>query len=134
LVATLPPRCYTGLRYESLVEDTQNELKRICAFLNESFDPAMLDFHNRPDSGFHERESSWKGMTRQPVTSQSVGRFREQLSPRQVALVERICLPTMKRLGYEPVSGWRRFHPLWIVIDTMTHALRKTRRNMVSSR
>lgn len=130
LSAELPAASYTGVRFETLVEQPEEQLRRVCAFLGESFEPEMLRFHERGSSGFHEREAAWKGGTQQPLSGASIGRYRGQLSPRQIALVERLAGPMMVRLGYQPVSGWRRHHPLWMTVDAASHAVRKTRRNL----
>lgn len=130
LSAELPATVYTGVRFESLVRQPESELRRLCAFLGETFEPTMLEFHTRTQSGFHEREAGWKGGTQQPLSDASIGQFRKQLSPRQIALVERVAGPTMVKLEYQPISGWRRHHPVWMALDAAMHAARKTRRNL----
>lgn len=130
LSGELPATAYTGVRFETLVAQPEAELRRLCAFLGESFEPAMLNFHERGQSGFHAREASWKSGTQQPLSDASIGRYRQQLSPRQVALIERLAGPTMVKLGYQPVSGWRAHHPVWMALDAASHAAQKTRRNL----
>lgn len=130
LTAALPSATYAGVRFETLVDQPEAELRRVCDFLGESFEPAMLNFHERPRAGFHDREKEWKGQTQRPLSDASIGRYRQQLSPRQVALVERLAGPTMVKLGYQPVSGWRAHHPVWMTMDAAAHAARKTRRNL----
>lgn len=127
----MPPQRYTGVRFETLVDRPEEELRRLCDFLGEAFEAAMLRYHERERGGFHERESGWKGQTRRPLSDASIGRYRSDLTPRQVALVERLAGPTMVKLGYAPVSGWRRHHPLWIALDAAAHAVRKTQRTIV---
>jgi hypothetical protein len=91
---------YAALRYETLVESPDTELARLCAFLGEPFDPAMLSPHEREDPGFNEREMKWKGMTLQPVTKKRIGRFREKLTPLQIWLIERITAHELAAAGY----------------------------------
>lgn len=126
----MPPQRYTGVRFETLVERPEEELRRLCDFLGEAFEAPMLRYHEREQRGFHERESAWKGQTRRPLSDASIGRYRSDLTPRQVALVERLAGPTMVKLGYAPVSGWRAHHPLWIALDATSHAVRKARRQL----
>ena len=134
LSAKLPPSIYTGVRFETLVAQPEAELRRLCAFLGEEFEPAMLNFHERPLAGFHEREMGWKDGTRQPLSAASIGRYRQHLSPRQIAQVERIAGPTMVRLGYQPVSGWRSHQPVWVALDAATHIARRARRHFDRAR
>lgn len=109
---TLPPEVYTAIRYEDLVANPESELRRLCAFLGESFDPTMLRYHERPDKGFAGFEGEWKNLTLQPLTRGRIGRYREKLSPREIRTVERTIGPHLRALGYEPAGdvphriGW----------------------------
>ena len=40
------------VRYEELVRDCEETLRGVCDFLGESYEPAMLDFHERPSRLF----------------------------------------------------------------------------------
>lgn len=120
-LTTLPPTCYTGVRFETLVEKPEEELRRLCEFLGESFNPAMLEFHDRETTGYHQREEQWKGMTRRPLTNQSIGRFKKDLTRRQIAQVERIVGPLLERFGYESHVGRQKNNPHWIALDELEH-------------
>ncbi len=116
LAARLGPDAHLELRYESLVEDPEGELRRVCAFLGEAFDPAMLAYHERARSGFLEVERAWKGLTTRPIDRARHGRYRDVLAPREIRLVERTAGPELARRGYEPdpAAGG---HPFWPVLD-----------------
>ncbi len=57
---SLGPKQYLEVSYESLVTDPEKNLRMICDFLGESYEPGMLDFYRtaaeetgavgRPDS------------------------------------------------------------------------------------
>lgn len=96
----MPPHRYTELRYEQLVIDPEPELRRLCDFLGEPFDPAMLSPHTRRDAGFTQREAEWKSGTLRPITTSSIGRWRERLSPRAAAGVERVAGRQLTALRY----------------------------------
>ena len=104
---SMPGDRYTELRYEALVTDPEPELRRLCAFLEEDFDPAMLRFHERAESGFAERERAWKGGADRPLYTGSLDAWRERLTPRQTAAVERVAGREMLRFGYEPDAAQR---------------------------
>jgi hypothetical protein len=78
------------VKYEDLVDHPERELRRLCGFLGEDYDPAMLRYARREDAGYLEVEESWKGLTRQELTRARVGRYRGRLTPRQVWTVERL--------------------------------------------
>jgi plasmid stabilization system protein ParE len=117
----VPEDHYTGVRLETLIEQPEDELRRLCAFLGEDFDPAMLDFHQRSNVGYAEREADWKEGTRRPLGNQSTSRFRHDLTMRQIAQVERIVGPLLERFEYEPHARWRRDNPLYITLDAIDH-------------
>jgi len=106
---------YMGVRYESLVADTEAEVRRVCVFLDEPFKVDMLDFHQRQESGFDARESEWKGGTMRPVEGTSVQRFERDLSLRQIAGVQREVGPLLEVFDYEPCQTGRCV--MWQILD-----------------
>lgn len=97
--------------YEALVARPEEELRRICDFLGETFEPQMLA--PRGDGEFapsqDRKRAHWNDWTRThetkanaPVSDSNIGRWRESLSPAEAGLIESICGPAMTRLGYEP--------------------------------
>jgi hypothetical protein len=98
--ARLGPELYREVRYESLVEDPESELQAVCDFLGEALEPAMLD-HHRLASQREAPDSHFFDTVRKPVTSQRVGRWRTEMSPADVRLVQRIAGPLLVELGYE---------------------------------
>jgi sulfotransferase family protein len=100
----LGPERLCAVKYEELVDHPERELRRLCAFLGEDYDPAMLQFAQREEVGYLEVEEDWKGMTRQELTRARVGRYRARLTPRQVWTVERRLGSVLPQIGYEPTS------------------------------
>lgn len=89
LARALPRERYVALRYESLVSAPEASLRRVCAFLGEDFEPAMLRYHERPaaDLGFDPSEA-WKQRTRKPLDPARLEAWRAELAPAQIALAE----------------------------------------------
>ena len=98
------PERFCTVKYEELVDHPERELRRLCAFLGEDYDPAMLQFAKREDVGYLEVEEGWKGMTRQDLTRARVGRYRGRLTPRQIWTVERRLKSMLPQLGYALAS------------------------------
>ncbi|WP_307244134.1 sulfotransferase family protein [Catenuloplanes indicus] len=96
---TLAPDSYFALRYESLVQSPDTELRRLCAFLGEDFDDAMT----RPDQvasvAVPERKK-WHVRTHAEVGDDRVGTWRERLEPWQIALCEDALGDRLAAQGY----------------------------------
>ena len=96
----LGPERFCTVKYEELVDSPERELRRLCGFLAEDYDPVMLEFTKREETGYLEVEEGWKGMTRQELTPSRVGRYQAWLTPRQVWTVERRLKSVLLELGY----------------------------------
>ncbi len=72
------PRAMT-LRYEDLVTEPVKELRRVCEFIGEVYEPAMLDSRESGTDVAAEHEW-WKESVAGPVNTSSVGRWREEMS------------------------------------------------------
>jgi sulfotransferase family protein len=99
--ASLDPDLYYELRYESLVEDPEDECRKLCEFLVVPYDEKMLRFHEgrtrvRPGLG---AKAAWL-----PVTA-GLRSWREQMSPDDVARFEAVCSPLLDELGYTSGAG-----------------------------
>ncbi len=106
----LGPERYLVVRYESLVADRRAELERLCAFLGLSVKPEMLEHHKGEKRAFAERSSGWMQNTLRPVFTGSVDKWRREMKPAHVALVEHALRREMAAMGYEP-SGARTWLP-----------------------
>jgi hypothetical protein len=67
------------LRYEDLVSEPERELRRICEFIGEPYEPAMLDARTSASAVAADHEW-WKAAVSGPLTSASVGRWRREMS------------------------------------------------------
>ena len=96
----LAPELYHELRYEDLVRNPEENLREICSFLGETYEPAMVEQHLlakdiiAPDSHFFAN-------VRNPVNTGSIGRGRKLLSLQDKHLIQRVAGSTMQQLGYE---------------------------------
>jgi hypothetical protein len=96
-----------ALHYEKLVTDPEAEVRALCAHVGVDFEPGMLDVA-RANSSFVPDPQT--GSQRGIVTT-SRERWREELTPTEVWLGERIFGKTMIALGYEPESREGNLHP-----------------------
>jgi hypothetical protein len=87
-----------NVRYESLVENTEFELEMICYFLNEEFDPDMLDYWKEDTE---EPKTDLKYGT-QPVFTDSIGKWQKDDYDRTI--LDQILMaiqPQLESMGYE---------------------------------
>ncbi len=96
--SSVNPR-YLLVRYEELVSHPEVELHRICAFLGEEYSPAMLEPNFDPAVNLF-----WFRRAEEPVTTERLGKWREELTVNQVALVEWVVGRHMQTFGYEAVG------------------------------
>jgi hypothetical protein len=109
---------YEEIRYEDLVADTEGTLRRICAFIELDFDPAMLDYHERAQDRLAEMDrdldNSDNGIVRtgtnrlaahaltsEPPTTNRTGRWRTEMTSEELAEFEGVAGGLLTELGYE---------------------------------
>ncbi len=85
-----------SLSYEGLVTEPGAKVESLCRFLGLAFDPAMLAVESRNTSYTRFNAETDKG-----ISADSLERWRKELDAAEIWLVERICGPQMRRLGYQ---------------------------------
>lgn len=98
-------RC-AQLSYEDLTTDPTGTLKRLCRDLDICYEDALA--HPESSTRAHGdagRIGMWANLDR-PVMQSNAGRWRSELTGREIRLFDRIAGPTLQALGYEPAS-WR---------------------------
>lgn len=103
-----PAQVHT-LRYEDLIECPEDQLRELCAFLEEDYCPAMLDFHR--DASARVPAAAIHRQIENPITKQRRGRWRKDLSARQVRVFEAVAGPLLAELGYEVANPYARLYP-----------------------
>ena len=100
------PERYKVVRYEDLVSRPTSILQDVCRFLEEPFDESMLRVESSPQRNGSGRAGTER--TGELVTT-SIGRYREDLQPREVAFIVLGARRQMKPLGYDvcrqPLAG-----------------------------
>ena len=91
------PRVIT-VRYEDLMLDLEPQLRRLCAFLDLSFDERMLGY---PETARVPRSEGWVPRLR-PISEASVGRWRapEHAEAVEELLSDRRAVALMRHYGY----------------------------------
>jgi hypothetical protein len=111
--AAAGPARYHRVRYEDLVNDPETVLRLVCAFLQEAFDPAMLDPSARSESGtVVETAAPWQDRVATPIGASRIGRYPEVLNRRDRCLIAPALARELEAFGYEAprrralIAGW----------------------------
>ena len=97
------PRCLE-VRYETLVSDPESELKRVCAFIDEPFEPAMLDASS--DSNQRSGQNLNNAGAARPISAKSVGRWKTDLRADERGAFVDLAGELMIALGYISDHSW----------------------------
>jgi hypothetical protein len=96
-----PERCLE-LRYERLVSDPLTEAKRATGFAGLRFVPEMVTELAHVDQMGDVTSRSYHGEVHRPVHSESIGAGRRDLSPADLAVLQRAIGTTLARWNYPP--------------------------------
>jgi hypothetical protein len=99
------PRQYLMVRYEDLTADPEAVLRRVCHFLEEDYDPAMLEPSARAAAGtVVDAARPWQAGVAREVTSERQGTWRSRLGRLDRARVAAVVHRELPALGYERAS------------------------------
>jgi len=88
------------IRYEELVSQPDDTLKRLSSELKLEFDELMLRFHERKEARRSASlMSGWSNLEK-PLLENNTGKYSGALSAREIRKVEAIAGVPMKQLGY----------------------------------
>lgn len=114
---------YKVIRYETLVTDPETALSEICEFLNEDYFPEMLELQGETRFAKQMPDEEISG----PLTTKYIGRYRNGLSSRETAYIQKQTGKLMTVFGYSPDPvhfSWKeslRFH----LLDKTVNSLHK---------
>ncbi|WP_214326985.1 sulfotransferase family protein [Nonomuraea sediminis] len=97
---SMPDGTYYELRYEELTADPATELARLCHFLEEEFEPAMISPRQAAGVALPARKV-WHRNTHGDVTRSRVGSWASRLEEWEIALCEHVLGDRLRSLGYE---------------------------------
>jgi hypothetical protein len=120
------PDRYKIVHYETLARQPEETVRSICEFLDEEFTPIMLSMKGAEQFRDEGGNSSYGHYEPGKISTRSIGRFRDVLSPRQIAFIQVALGTHMTALGYEiehislSVSEWLQF----VLLDIPLNYLR----------
>ena len=99
------------IRYEDILQDTENTIRKVTKFLKIPFEEGMLKYYEtdatKTDS---KRAGDWNNLSK-PIISENFNKYRKILTTNQTRLFEKVAGRELEMLGYkrdypnEPVLG-----------------------------
>lgn len=102
--ARLGPQRYQELRYEELIDDPEETLKKVCGFIALEYDPSMLRYFERVDQLTAAAADPGAHQSLSLPPTRGLRDWRTQMEPADVALFERLAGGTLASLGYHRAS------------------------------
>jgi Sulfotransferase family len=93
------------VRYEHLVADPAAVVPEVCRFLEVAYEPGMLAVEETPPERIAAGQEAWFTELYAGITAASVGKWRREMRPSDVALFESIAGAELERHGYETGLG-----------------------------
>ena len=94
------PGRYAILRYETLIFRPDETLRELCNFMGEAYSPLMLTMRDAELFRDEGGNSSYGSRDPGVISTSSIGRFRNVLTRRQIAYMERAAGREMTSFGY----------------------------------
>ncbi len=129
-----PDKCLL-IRYEDLTYTPNDTLQTICRFLSIDFEEQMLrhfevskiEYQKLPlDEATIRNQLKWHENSERPLNTQSVNKWQQELSDKEIKMLDYYCGKTGELFGYKPIykpfSIWEkllieiRYRPLFILI------------------
>ncbi len=112
------------VRYEDLVSEPEATLRTICDFLSLPFDATMLDYDQTGTREYQPIFDQIHDRLHQPPRADRIEAWREELSPRDWAVVEAVCAETMHEVGYQPELVEPQIDPAYLRLLKRDRALK----------
>lgn len=107
------PEKFFILRYEDLVSDTENEMRRMAAFFGFDYDERMMRFHENVTKNSFEKAASEKqerALTKysdlsKPVNTNRMNAWEGELNAEEIHIIDSITSQLASVFGYEKYAG-----------------------------
>lgn len=119
----LPPDRFTMVRYTDLMREPEREMRRLCAFIGEEFEPAQIETGGGRTT-VPTYEMAWKGKAREGPDPSRVEAWRKCEDRELIARLNYYMGPTLREWGYPDTEvvgipwtkrllWWVQYIPCW---------------------
>jgi hypothetical protein len=92
---------FLEVRFEDLIHDTEGELRRICEFLGEAFDPAVLQYAASGETEMPIDSMQWHRTSTRPPDPEKVYEWKRRMPVADRILFEAVAGDALELFGYE---------------------------------
>ena len=103
----IPSKRFVKVKYRDLITDPEATLKRICSFLNLSFNQDMLNYFHAEESIKTARSGiMWQNLS-QPIMAGNYDKYLKELSQEEIKIFEMVAGEILEELGYAITSDYK---------------------------
>jgi len=95
------PDRYLLVRYEDLASDPEATMRRVCEFIGEEYSAQMLTMGGVPEQKDRAGNSSFGDVEPGSISTRAIGRFRQVLSPSELAFIQLVAARELSTMKYE---------------------------------
>lgn len=119
----LKPSSYIVIRYEDIMSNTQDYLKKICDWINVPFQESMTETEgkylalieakrNLLDPKFVEHLLKFHSGLNKPSSTDKIEQYKKNLSQKEIELIENICNKELIQFGYHLTTNHKFSAPI----------------------
>lgn len=96
----IPSDRFIKVKYRDLITAPESVLKKICSFLNVTYNQNMLDYFHAEESIKTARSGAmWQNLS-QPIMKGNYNKYLKELTPQEIGIFEAVAGDTLEKLGY----------------------------------
>lgn len=103
----IPSDRFINIKYRDLITDPEPTLKKICSFLNVTYNQNMLDYFQAEESIKTARSGKmWQNLS-QPIMTGNYNKYLKELTPEEIEVFEVVAGEMLEKLGYTVSSDYK---------------------------
>lgn len=93
---------FIRISYENLIHSPEKEMKRMSAFLELEYDPAIFNYYQSEESKHTSVAGKmWENVAK-PILAENSKKFPKELSKEEIIIFEAVAGDVLRKLGYDP--------------------------------
>lgn len=98
------PECFVVMRFESLLQNPEFELRKICTFIGEEYEVGLLDSGNCDSGTIQDWENEWKGKANQELDVSRIEGWRKNNDIKQIWVMNALMGQMLRKFEYGDAS------------------------------